>query len=331
MSARRPIIAISLGDPAGIGAEVVVKALDSSTVRDRASYFLLGDARVIAEALTLVGRRRLPESTRTVDLGHADPSSIPRGRPSAAAGRAAVAYVREGVARCLRGEADALVTAPIHKKAIALAGFEWEGHTEMLRDECGVPRTALLLAGGGLRVAFVTSHIAIRKLAPLIRRKSVLETIELTALDLPRLFGIAKPLIAVCGLNPHAGDEGRFGREEIREIAPAVKDAREKGIHCEGPFPADTLFPRAAKGGVDAVVAMYHDQGTVPVKLASFGHGINVTLGLPMIRTSVDHGTAFDIAWRGLADPGSMVAAIEAAIGMAERAGTGSRGHGAAS
>jgi 4-hydroxythreonine-4-phosphate dehydrogenase len=317
---RSPTIAISLGDPAGIGAEVAVKALAAPRVAARAHFVLLGDRRIVDEALRVSRVPALPRSATVLDFGDADPSAIPRGRPSAAAGRASVAYIERGVRMCRSGEADALVTAPIHKKAIELAGYEWEGHTEMLRDLCRVKRTVLMLVGGPLRVGFVTSHVAIRKLAPLVTRARVRETIEIVARDVSRLFGIERPAIAVCGLNPHAGDEGRFGREDAREIAPAVADARARGIDCSGPHPADTLFPKcAASGGWDAVVAMYHDQGTVPVKLLSFGHGVNVTLGLPIVRTSVDHGTAFDIAGRGVADAGSMIAAIGAALEIAAR------------
>ncbi|MBI1854045.1 MAG: 4-hydroxythreonine-4-phosphate dehydrogenase PdxA [Planctomycetes bacterium] len=317
---RLPTIAISLGDPAGIGAEVTVKALVSRKVAGRARFVILGDRRVVDDALRIAHIRALPASASVVDFRNADPATIPRGRPSAAAGRASVAYIERGVRMCQRGDSDAIVTAPIHKKAIELAGFAWEGHTEMLRDFCRVKRTVLMLAGGPLRVAFVTSHVAIRKLAPLVTRERVLETIEIVARDVERLFGVRGPAIAVCGLNPHAGDEGRFGREDSTEIAPAVADARALGIDCTGPYPADTLFPKAASGGAyDAVIAIYHDQGTVPVKLLSFGHGINVTLGLPIVRTSVDHGTAFDIAGRGVADAGSMIAALSAALEFAAR------------
>jgi 4-hydroxythreonine-4-phosphate dehydrogenase len=322
VSARRPTLAISLGDPAGVGAEVALKAIDSPRLRGRARFVLLGDRRVVEEAQRLTDIRQLPRGASVVDLANADPASIPRGRPSAAAGRAALAAVREGVEQCRRKDADALVTAPIHKKAIALAGARWEGHTEMLRDLCRAKRTVLLLEGGGLRVSFVTAHVPIRKVAALVRRDAVLETIEITAREVTRLFRVSSPSIAVCGLNPHAGDAGRFGREDGREIAPAVAAASERGIECEGPFAADTLFAKAARGGVfDAIVAMYHDQGAIPMKLVSFGRGVNVTLGLPIVRTSVDHGTAFDIAWRGLADPGSMVAAIETAIEICANVG----------
>jgi 4-hydroxythreonine-4-phosphate dehydrogenase len=210
------------------------------------------------------------------------------------------------------GTAAALVTGPINKEALRLAGYPWPGHTELLADLCGVPEVRMLLVSDRLRVCHVTTHRSLRSAIDAATRERVLGTIRMTAEAGPRL-GFERPRIGVAGLNPHAGEGGLFGDEEIREIAPAVADARGEGIEVSGPWPADTLFWRAAEGVFDFVVAMYHDQGHVPVKLSGFDEGVNVTLGLPFLRTSVDHGTAFDIAGRGVARWQSMAAAIRVA------------------
>ncbi len=215
----------------------------------------------------------------------------------------------------LAGEVDALVTAPLNKESLAAAGHHWPGHTEMLAEVAGVSDVAMLFVGGALRVALVTIHRSLRSVPDAITSAEVERVARLLHRELPGL-GAASRRIAVCGLNPHAGEGGMFGREEIDVIAPAVARLRQEGLDVSGPFPADSLFARAARGEFDAVLAQYHDQGLIPVKLAAFGHAVNVTLGLPFVRTSVDHGTGFDIVDRGVADEGSLLAAMSLAADL---------------
>ena len=220
------------------------------------------------------------------------------------------------VAAVMAGEADALATAPINKEAFALAGLPWRGHTELLAHLTGAPFVAMMFYADALRVVLATIHVPLAEVPRLLTQASLEQVIRLTAQELPR-FGFAGPRLAVCGLNPHAGEGGLLGQEELRVIGPAVAACRADGIAVSGPYPADTVFVRAARGECDAVIACYHDQGLIPVKLLAFGKAVNVTLGLPIIRTSVDHGTAFDIAGTGTADHGSLVAAITLAARLA--------------
>jgi len=236
-----------------------------------------------------------------------------KGSPTAAGGAASYAYIRRAVEIVLKGEAHALVTAPISKEAFKMAGIPYPGHTEMLAALTGTNRYAMMLCGGPLRVVLVTIHTALRDVPPLITRARVLDTIRL-AVAACRMLGLDAPRIAVAGLNPHAGEAGIFGSEEITEIAPAVEDARREGFSVTGPYPPDTLFYRAARGEFDLLVCMYHDQGLIPLKMIAFDTGVNVTVGLPIIRTSPDHGTAYDIAWKGVANPTSMREAIDTAL-----------------
>jgi len=303
----KPTLAISAGDPAGVGPEVTVKALAQPEVRELAQLVVAGDPAQLAQVARDLG---LPAPERVEAAG--DAAGVEPGRLSAAGGHAAVAAVRRAVELVRSGAASALVTGPINKEALRLAGYPWPGHTEMLAELCGVPEVRMLLVSERLRVCHVTTHRSLRSAIEAVTRERVLETIRMTQAGAGRL-GFATPRIAVAGLNPHAGEGGLFGDEEIREIAPAVEDARRDGIDASGPWPADTLFWRAAGGEFDFVVAMYHDQGHVPVKLAGFDEGVNVTLGLPFLRTSVDHGTAFDIAGQGRARWQSMAAAIRVA------------------
>ena len=304
--ARRSLV-ISAGDPAGIGPEVTVKALAQPEVRELADLVVTGDPAQLAEVARALG---LPPVPRVEPAGSAD--GVEPGRLSAAGGHAAVAAVRRAVELISSGAAAALVTGPINKEALRLAGYHWPGHTEMLADLCGVSQVRMLLVGERLRVCHVTTHRSLRSAIEAATRVRVLETIEMTEAGARRL-GFERPRIGVAGLNPHAGEGGLFGDEELREIAPAVEDARAAGIDASGPWPPDTLFWRAAGGEFDFVVAMYHDQGHIPVKLAGFDAGVNLTLGLPFLRTSVDHGTAFDIAGQGVARWQSMAAAIRVA------------------
>lgn len=310
----KPRLVISSGDPAGIGPEVTLKALAQPAVRDSADVVVTGDPRRLGEVARQLG---VPEAERVEAAG--DASRIEVGKVSAGGGEAAVAAVKRAVELIQAGAADALVTAPISKEAMRAAGYSWPGHTELLADLCGVEDVRMLLVGGRLRVAHVTTHRSLRSAIEAATRDRVLRTIRV-AEEGGRLLGLERRRIGVAGLNPHAGENGLFGEEEMQEITPAVEDARRQGIDAQGPLPADTLFWRASKGEFDLVVAMYHDQGHIPIKLGGFSDGVNVSLGLPFLRTSVDHGTAFDIAGKGVADWRSMAAAIELAVGVLARA-----------
>jgi 4-hydroxythreonine-4-phosphate dehydrogenase len=248
------------------------------------------------------------------------------GRPDPAAARGVVEAIRAAARDCLAGERDALVTGPISKEVIGAGGFDYPGHTELLEETAGRGRAVMLLVGGGLRVALATIHCALREVPARITEPLLAGILDVLQADLTRRFRLSAPRIAVCGLNPHAGEGGRFGDEEIRAIRPAVLRATERGIDARGPFAADTLFHRAIAGEFDCVLAMYHDQALGPLKTHAFGRAVNVTLGLPLVRTSVDHGTAFDIAGKGRADASSMVEAIRLAaeIAAAEQGGVAS-------
>jgi 4-phospho-D-threonate 3-dehydrogenase / 4-phospho-D-erythronate 3-dehydrogenase len=308
---RRPRLIVSAGDPAGIGPEVTVRALARPEVRAAAEIAVAGDPEDLRRTAERLG---LPAPERVEPAG--DASGAAPGRLSAAGGAAAVAAIRRAVELIQAGAYDGLVTAPINKEALRLAGFAWPGHTEMLADLTGASEVRMLLVAGPLRVVHVSTHRSLRSAIEAATRGRVLRTIEMGAAGARRL-GLERPRVAVAGLNPHAGEGGLFGDEEQREIGPAVADARAAGIDASGPWPPDTLFWRASRGEFDLVVAMYHDQGHIPVKLGGFDEGVNVTLGLPFPRASVDHGTAFDIAGRGVARWQSMAAAIRVGAGLA--------------
>ena len=337
---ERPLLAITMGDPAGVGPEVVVGALGSRRVRAACRALVVGDGRVLRRGAEATGRRFAPAAVGDaaeaahqpggvclLDLGNADPAQIAAGRVSAAAGWAAAEYIATAVELALAGAVAGVVTAPINKEALSLAGVPYPGHTEMLAALCGGREVAMLLVHEGLRVAHVTTHVSVRQACERITRARVLAVIRLVREALVKM-GLRRPRIAVAGLNPHAGEGGLFGDEEAREIAPAVSEARQEGMQVVGPLPPDSVFARQRAGEFDAVVAMLHDHGHIAVKTVGFAPGrggrlraagINVTLGLPIIRTSVDHGTAFDIAGRGVADPTSMREAILLAAEMAAR------------
>jgi 4-hydroxythreonine-4-phosphate dehydrogenase len=287
----RPRIALTVGDPAGIGPEVVAKAA--------------ADPRVLEICEPLV-------------YAPADSDSFAPGVLNAVAGRAAYDVIVRAVEDAMAGRVDGIATAPVSKEAFALAGLPWRGHTDLLGHLTRSPFVAMLFDAPELRVVLATVHIPLADVPRTLTRDLMARTIALTARELPR-FGCNRPRLAVAGLNPHAGEHGLMGREDEEVIAPAVRDCVSAGIDVVGPLPADTVFVRAHRGEFDAVVACYHDQGLVPVKLLAFGRSVKVTLGLPIVRTSVDHGTAFDIAGRGLADPGSMVHAVLLAANLAER------------
>jgi 4-hydroxythreonine-4-phosphate dehydrogenase len=297
-----------MGEPGGIGPEVAVKTLAS--VPAGVTPVLVGDPDVFAEAAALVGVTDLPEVVRTQTA-----AGYEKGRPTAAGGGASAAAIRKAVEMAQAGEVEAIVTAPISKEALRMAGLPWPGHTEMLAELTGTDEYAMMLTGGGLRVMLVTIHAGLREVPGLITRARVLRTLRLAARAC-RMLGISGPRIAVAGLNPHAGEGGMFGVEEVEQIAPAIKDALDEGIAVTGPWPGDTVFHEALKGAHDMVVAMYHDQGLGPLKLVGFDTGVNTTVGLPFIRTSPDHGTAYGIAWTGNAASTSMAAAVNLALTM---------------
>jgi 4-hydroxythreonine-4-phosphate dehydrogenase len=315
---RAPRLALSVGDPAGIGPEIVLKALASSD-RPDARWVVYGPAACLAERARRFGLPLVEASGVEVVDVPAGPFDL--GRVSAEAGRAAAAAVLCAAKDALAGRVDGIVTAPLHKESLRAAGHTWPGHTELLADAAGVSDFAMMFVGGGLRVALLTIHLSLREVSAAVTTGEVVRVVRLVHRELPR-FGATSRRIALCGVNPHAGEGGLFGREEIDVMQPAVALLREAGISLSGPHPADTLFVRAARGEFDAVVAAYHDQGLVPVKLAAFGHAVNVTLGLPFVRTSVDHGTAFDIVATGTADAGSLLAAMHLAV---ELVGAGAR------
>lgn len=288
-----------MGDPAGIGPEIALAAV--------------ADARVTAVCRpVLYGPRTAEERAR-----------FPPGQLSGAAGRAALAAVERAVADALAGRLDAIATAPMHKEALALAGSAWRGHTELLAALTGAGDVAMMFDSPRLRVVLATVHVPLSAVPGLLTRERAEAVLDLAAAHLPR-FGVAAPRLALAGLNPHAGEGGLFGTEDRDVLAPAAAAARRRGLDVTGPLPADSVFRRAVEGEFDAVVACYHDQGLIPVKLAAFGEAVNVTLGLPIIRTSVDHGTAFDIAGRGIADPASLVRAVVLAARLAAGGGGGS-------
>ena len=285
----KPRIGITLGDPAGIGPEIARKAAADPRVLDVCEPVLYGP---------------------TLD------QSFQMGRVSASAGRAAYDAIVQAVEDARAGRIGAIATAPINKEAFAAAGVPWRGHTELLAHLTGAPRVAMMFHADVLRVVLATVHIPLADVPRALTRDVVEGTIELTAQELPR-FGLPAPRLGVAGLNPHAGEHGLMGAEDDAVLAPAIAACRSRGVSVEGPFPADTVFVRAMRGEFDAVIACYHDQGLIPVKLVAFGRAVNVTLGLPIIRTSVDHGTAFDIAGQGVADASSLVHAVMLAARLA--------------
>ena len=327
MSQALPLLAITMGDPAGIGPEVIVKALEHDEVWRACRPLVIGDAQWMSQAAQIVGSARAVqrivniaeagtrEAIEVLDLANV-PASFVRGRVSAEGGRAAYAYIEQAVRLALSRQVEAMVTAPLNKEALHAAGKQYAGHTEILADLCGVKGTVMLLTCERLRVSHVSTHVSLRDALTRLTTERVMRVIQLTHDALVRME-IAAPRLAVAGLNPHAGEGGLFGDEEEKIIAPAVRAAQHAGLNVAGPLPPDTIFWRATQGEFDAVIAMYHDQGHIPMKLLGFFDGVNVTLGLPIIRTSVDHGTAFDIAGTGRADERSMVAALLLAAKMA--------------
>ena len=329
----KPVLAITMGDPAGIGPEIVLKALAHGSVVERCRPLVIGDRRILERAMGWDGvptvkfrpfatTDQLPAGSAMgaggialMDLANADPADCIVGTVSAPSGRAAVETVQRACDLCMNGVADAMVTAPLNKDAMNQAGFDYAGHTELLANRTGAKKVTMLLVGPGLRVVHVSTHVALEEAVRRVRQERVTEVIDLAYRGC-RALGIAAPRIAVAGLNPHAGESGLFGDQEAREIMPAVIAARARGLDVSDPQPPDTVFLRATRGAYDIVVAMYHDQGHIPMKLLAFDEGVNVSLGLPIIRTSVDHVTAFDIAGTGKARESSLLAAIDVALQM---------------
>jgi len=335
----KPILGITMGDPAGVGPEIAVMALAKKEVYQICRPVVIGDANVIERAAGIaapditVRRISAPAGAKfdfktldVIDLRNVDVARFQVGEISAMAGNAAFEYVRRAIDLAQTQQIDAIVTNPIHKEALNLAGHHFAGHTEILAHYTHSKNAALLLAHGNLRVIHVSTHVPLREACDLVKKDRILQVIRILD-DACRRFGLTSPQIGVAGLNPHASDGGLFGHEEADEILPAVVAARADGLDVEGPMPPDTLFAKAQGGFYDGVVAMYHDQGHIAFKLQTFTfdenrrvegiRGVNITLGLPIIRTSVVHGTAFDIAWQGIANPATLVEAIEYAARMA--------------
>jgi len=328
----KPRIGITMGDPVGIGAEIIAKALAEESVWRVCTPLVLGDAGVMRKALTLVDSplslgivrdaETLVAEEKTLTLmalSALGPDECAHGKPNKHAGKAMVSYIRKGVRLALEGKIDAVVTCPINKRAMALAGFPYPGHTELLVEMTKAAEYAMMLAGEKLKVVLVTIHCPLKQVPGILTSAKILSAIRLGHAALKKFFGKRKPTLAVAALNPHAGESGLFGEEEEGIIEPAVRSARREKIDVSGPLAADSLFFHAARGAYDTVVCMYHDQGLIPLKLLHFEDAVNVTLGLPIIRTSVDHGTAYDIAGLGKANPQSLINAIKLAVQMAHR------------
>jgi 4-hydroxythreonine-4-phosphate dehydrogenase len=333
--ASKPIIAVTMGDPAGIGPEVILKALADPVIKKAARPLILGDWGVLqrarkgrARAAKLIcwrpGQQLLPmlnhpKAHVVCSLSSLTARQSRPGKPSKGGGHGAFSYIRVAAKLALSRVVDAIATAPISKSSLIDAGYNYPGHTELLAELSRTPECRMMLMGSKLRVVPVTGHIPFTRVARSLTQDNIQTTLALTQQGLKEFFGIARPRIAVAALNPHGGEEGIFGNEEIEIIGPAVRQARRHGIGVTGPFPADSLFHHAARGDYDAVVCMYHDQGLIPLKLHHFFGGVALTLGPPFIRTSVDHGTAYDIAGTGKADESSMKEAILLAARLARR------------
>ncbi len=326
---ERPLVAITMGDAAGIGAEVTAKALQDEWVYEKCRPFVVGSVASIDAALEMIGvgggARAVhdladvtgdPGSIEVLDLENLDFAQIEYGVVSPVAGRASVEWILRAGELAASGEVAAIVTAPINKEACNLAGYEDIGHMEIFQSQTNAPNVATMLMAGNLRVVHLTTHRSLRVACDYVTRANVLDKIALTD-ECFRAWGFDSPRIGVAALNPHASDGGLLGSEEAEEIRPAVEEALRSGIDATGPVPADTVFNQAIDGKFDAVIAMYHDQGHIPIKVHDWAKSVSVNLGLPFVRTSVDHGTAFDIAGRGIADSESMLESIRVAVSLA--------------
>jgi 4-hydroxythreonine-4-phosphate dehydrogenase len=327
-----PILGITMGDAAGVGPEIIDKALAKKEFYNIARPIVIGDTSVIEDALKVakvkvninsvkdISEAKYEHGTiEVIDLKNIQLSELKMGQVQAMAGKASVKYVEKAIEMALENKIDAIVTAPLNKEAMNLAGYDYAGHTEILAHLTKTKDYAMMLVAGQLRVIHVTTHVSMRDACELIKKERVLTTIRLTD-EVTKKMGVEAPKIAVSGFNPHAGESGLFGKEEIDEITPAIESAKKNNMNVIGPMPPDTVFLRASRGEYDAVVAMYHDQGHIPVKMLGFESGINVTIGLPIIRTSVDHGTAYRRAGLrlGTGDPTSLEEAMKLAVQMAK-------------
>jgi len=325
---KRPLIGITMGDPSGIGPEIINKLFLDNNLLSICNPLVIGDMEVLSEyaddSLSINEIASLNEAkftSGTMDvfkLSSLEKKDFLPGNPTPAGGAAMVKYILAAVDMCVKGEIAAMVTCPLNKALMNSAGYNYQGHTQLIADLTDTEDYVMMLAGAKLRVTLVTIHCALRDVPKNLNSKNILKTISITASALKKDFGIKEPKIAVAALNPHAGEGGLFGKEDEHIIRPAVDAAIAQGHDVSGPHPADTLYPRAVSGRFDAVVNMYHDQGLIPLKLLHFSDGVNITLGLPIIRTSVDHGTAYDIAGKGIADHQSLRAAVMMAAEMAE-------------
>ncbi len=326
----RPIIGVTMGDPVGVGPEIIVKALARPEIHELCRPLVLGDLSVMRNAAARLacdleihpvggpeGGLYRPGAIDLACLSQLDCARLLPGAPTKETGRAMVGYILKAIEWAKAKKIHGVATGPIHKGAMNAAGYNYNGHTEIFAEKTDTAEYVMMMAGERLRVVLVTIHMALSAVPAAVTREKILSTIRVTHRALIERFGIARPRLAVAALNPHAGEDGLFGDEEERVIIPAVREAREEGVSITGPSPADTLFFYAAKGACDAVVCMYHDQGLIPFKLLHFEDGVNTTLGLPIVRTSVDHGTAYDIAGTGQANPESLVAAVKMASAQA--------------
>ncbi len=322
MSKYKPIIGITMGDPSGIGPEIVVKALANPEVWKGCRPWVIGDEAIFRNALRTFGsplKIKVYPELKTISLS---PKTVHLLQVKVPPQKLVIQILRTATSLALAGKIQAIVTAPIHKSSLTEGGAQYAGHTEFFAAHAGVKEVGMMMVGGPLKVMLVTTHVGIRALPSLITRERVEMAIRLTNHALQNYFRVRAPRIAVAALNPHAGEGGLFGHEETQAIRPAIEQAHRLGIRVSQPLPADTAFRKAVRGEYDAVVAMYHDQALIPVKLLAFGKAVNVTVGLPFIRTSVDHGTAEDIVGKGVADPGSLIAAIKLAARLANRTST---------
>lgn len=339
---QKPLL-ITMGDPTGVGPEIIIQAAGKGVFAGLSRpVVVVGDLAIMKRAAQVCGCKVAwqPGSPAPLASGELvfsgqvlplreisglDPAQQEYGQPDLCSGRAMADYISWACDRCLAEDAAGMVTAPINKQALQLAGAEFPGHTELLATRCGIGEVVMMLAGERLKVCLVTTHCALRDVPRRLTVDRVLSTIRITATSLRQQFGLVSPRLAVLALNPHAGEGGLFGDEEEQIIVPAIETARNLGIHASGPHSADTLFWFAAQGRYDAVICMYHDQGLIPLKLLHFDDGVNVTLGLPIVRTSVDHGTAYDLAGSGKASPASLIAAVKMADEMADKQESGTR------
>jgi 4-hydroxythreonine-4-phosphate dehydrogenase len=326
---KRPLIGITMGDPSGIGPEIIITALSDDNIFRSCRPVVFGDPGALSDYLKYSEGISINEITApeiaSGNPGRIDVFCLSRlqredripGKPTVDGAKAMVGYILTAVDKALDGTISAMVTCPINKELMNRAGYHFEGHTQLISSRTKTKDYVMMLAGDKLRVTLVTIHCALRDVPAALNEDKIMKTISMTSDSLKNDFGLKDPRIAVAALNPHAGESGMFGTEEEEIIKPAMKKAADAGINVTGPFPADTLYPKAASGQFDAVVNMYHDQGLIPLKLLHFSDGVNVTLGLPIIRTSVDHGTAYDISGKGMADPSSLKAAIKMAVNIA--------------